>query len=174
MSYSLFFILEGDDDERFFMKIINPLLKEKYPKIQIWKYAQEKSQRILRLLKSIQSMQADYVFVKDIDDYPCITTCKEQLVCRSNGAMKENKIIIIVKEIESWYLAGCDENCCRKLGIRENLHSTDNINKERFNHMIPKRMSRIEFMLKILESFNIEIAQQRNRTLEYFLDEWVK
>ena len=34
----LFILIEGDDDERFFEKIINPLLDKKYNSITLWKY----------------------------------------------------------------------------------------------------------------------------------------
>ena len=79
----------------------------------------------------------------------------------------------MVKEIESWYLAGLDEKALKKLGIHKRIRTTDNVTKEEFNQLIPKNMPRIEFMRKILESYNVEIAKERNRSFGYFLNKWI-
>ena len=42
MGSKLFIFIEGDDDERFFNRIIIPMFEKKYDKVQLWKYAQKK------------------------------------------------------------------------------------------------------------------------------------
>ena len=86
----------------------------------------------------------------------------------------ETKIIVVVKEIESWYLAGLDENTSKKLGIRKKIGTIDNITKEHFNQLIPGTMPRIEFMRKILENYDVEIAKERCGSFGYFLNKWGK
>ena len=51
----LFILIEGDDDERFFEKIINPLLDEKYDSITLWKYSQETNKRINNIIRGIKN-----------------------------------------------------------------------------------------------------------------------
>ncbi len=174
MSYKrLFILLEGNDDERFFDKIVKSLLQERYSVIKIWKYSQRKQEKIVDLVKSINSMKADYIFARDINASPCITTKKEKIT----GEFKqitEDKIIVVVKEIESWYLAGLDENTSKKVGIRKKIRTEDRITKEDFNQLIPKNMPRIEFMRNILENYDVEIAKRRNRSFGYFLNKWGK
>ncbi|PNR93615.1 MULTISPECIES: hypothetical protein [unclassified Petrotoga] len=64
MDYKMLFILvEGDDDKRFFEKIITPLFEGKYDQVKVWKYAQQKKEKVSKFLKSIKGMNADYIFV---------------------------------------------------------------------------------------------------------------
>jgi hypothetical protein len=174
MSYTLLFILlEGDDDERFFEKIVKSVLQKRYSAIKIWKYSQQKQERMVNLVKSINSMKADYIFARDFNDSPCITAKKESITGKFKQ-ITEDKIIVVVKEIESWYLAGLDENTSKKVGIRKKIRTEDRITKEDFNQLIPKNMPRIEFMRNILENYDVEIAKRRNRSFGYFLNKWGK
>jgi hypothetical protein len=169
----LFLLLEGDDDERFFEKILKPLLQKRYSTIKCWKYSQRKQERIVNLVKSINSMKADYIFARDFNDAPCITAKKERITGKFKQ-ITEDKIIVVVKEIESWYLAGLDEKTSKKVGIRKKIRTEDRITKEYFNQLIPKNMPRIEFMRKILENYDVEIAKERCGSFGYFLNKWGK
>jgi len=102
MAYKLLFILlEGDDDERFFEKIAKPFLQKRYSAIKFWKYSQRKKEKIVNFVKSINSMKADYIFARDCNDAPCVTAKKERITGKFNQ-LKKDKIIVVVKEIESW------------------------------------------------------------------------
>ena len=84
----------------------------------------------------------------------------------------KSKIIVVIKEIESWYLAGLDNKVCRQLKIN-NFADTDNVTKEKFNALIPKKFtSRIDFMSEILKYFSIEIAKQKNNSFQYFVEKY--
>lgn len=125
MPYKLLFILlEGDDDERFFEKIVKPHLQKRYSTTKFWKYSQQKQERIVNIVKSINSMKADYICVRDFNDAPCITAKKEKITGK-------------------------------------------------FNQLIPKNMPRIEFMVEILENYDVEIAKGRNRSFGYFMNKWI-
>jgi hypothetical protein len=78
----------------------------------------------------------------------------------------------VIKEIESWYLAGLTDESIQKFKIRS-FKTTDDITKEKFDNSIPKKFdSRIDFMLEILRYFSIEIANQKNKSFKYFDDKY--
>ncbi|MGB9878320.1 MAG: hypothetical protein ACPLPS_11195, partial [bacterium] len=68
--------------------------------------------------------------------------------------LNRDRILIVVKEIESWYLAGlCDSNR-KKLRIKHSP-TTDDLTKEKFNALIPKKfVSRRSFMQALLDTFS--------------------
>ena len=175
MDYKLLFIfIEGNDDKRFFESVVEPYLQERYSAIKFQKYAKEDKKWKVKFIKSINLMKADYICVGDIDDVSCITAKKEKLTDDFGKKITADRIAIVIKEIESWYLAGLDEKTSKKLGIRnKKIKTTDNINKEYFNQLIPKNVPRTEFMLKILENYDVEIAEGKNVSFGYFLNKWM-
>jgi len=163
----LFIFVEGGDDERFFNKIFIPKFREKYNLVKIIKYATMKKEKIDNFIKSIKAIKADYIYLTDINNSPCITAKKEKTQSKYKN-IDNDKVIVVVKEIESWYLAGLDNKVCKQLKIN-NLANTDNVTKEKFNAMIPKEFtSRIDFMSEILKNFSIKIAKQKNNSFRYF------
>jgi len=83
--------------------------------------------------------------------------------------LPDDRIVVIIREIESWYLAGLDESAQKHLHIRP-FDTTNHITKELFNRMIPKTYtSRIAFMADILGLYSVPEAQIRNRSFSYFL-----
>lgn len=86
--------------------------------------------------------------------------------------IENDKIIVVIKEIESWYLAGLDDEEYKRFEMHT-LSNTDDITKEQFNDLIPKKFdSRIDFLLEILKSFSIEIAKQKNKSFRYFSEKY--
>jgi len=167
----LFIWVEGNDDERFFNKIFIPKFKEKYDTVNIIKYAKLKKERIDNFIKSIKAMGADYIYLMDINNSTCVTSKKEEIEKKHPNIDKE-KIIVVVKEIESWYLAGLDNMVCNQLKIK-NFANTDNITKEKFNALIPRKFtSRIDFMSETLKNFSIEIAKHKNNSFKYFVEKY--
>ncbi len=113
-------------------------------------------------------MKADYIYTADIDDVPCITAKKQGIQDKLKNIDEEN-IAVVIKEVESWYLAGLGNAQSKNLRIRT-FSSTDNITKEQFNSMIPKIFdSRIDFMLEILKYFSIQMAKRKNKSFRYFI-----
>lgn len=170
--YKLLFIwVEGDDDERFFDKILKPKLQEKYDVVKIIRYAAMKRERVDNFIKNIKAMGADYIYLTDINDSPCITAKKGETQSKYKN-IDNGKMIVVVKEVESWYLAGLDNNVCKQLKIG-NFANTDNVTKEKFKALIPKEFtSRIDFMSEILKNFSIEIAKQKNNSFQYFVEKY--
>ena len=85
-------------------------------------------------------------------------------------AVDEDRIIVVIKEIESWYCAGLRDEDLKKFKIYSSK-TTDTITKDQFNKLIPKVFtSRIDFMLETLKWFSIEIAKQKNKSFSYFIE----
>lgn len=168
MPYKRIFIwVEGDDDERFFSNIIEPKLKSKYNDIKVVKWGKHKKEYIKKFIRSINSMKGGYIFVRDFDNASCIINRKEKTK-ECYQFLDENKIFIVVTEIEGWYLAGLNVESSEKLKIK-NFKDTNDIVKEQFDELIPSKFdSRIDFMKEILKMFTIDIAKKKNNSFEYF------
>jgi hypothetical protein len=138
----------------------------------IWKYSGKTNKKINSMLSSIKQMNAEYIFIRDMDDNPCITQSKEHVISTGKN-VDIKRIIIIEKEIECWYIAGLSSTASKQLKISYTGRS-DMINKERFNQLIPKKYSsRLDFMIDILEHFSVSTAKRRNRSFQYLLDDYL-
>jgi len=172
MSYNQMFIfVEGEDDARFFEEIIEPKLKKKYNFVRMIKYANQPIKKIDNYIKSINAMAGDYIFVTDINNSPCVTD-KKQKIQNKYRTIRGDRIIVVIKEIEGWYLAGLGNTEAKKLKIGA-YDVTDTITKEQFNSLIHKKYdSRIDFMLEILKIFSIGLAKQKNSSFGYFIEKY--
>jgi len=167
----LFVLVEGDDDERFFERIIIELFEGRYSSVKLWQYAQEKADRVEALLRSIKAMGADYIFATDVNQEPCVTSKKERVVRKYKGLDRRN-VIVVRKEIESWYLAGVSkaDSATLKMPV---LDRTDNIGKEVLDDLAAKRTaSKIDLMVEILKRFSLDAACARNTSLQYFVTKY--
>lgn len=174
MSYKKLYIwVEGPDDERFFNRIVLPILSNNYDNIKILQYAKETLTWRKNFLKSMIAMGADYIFVADVNSASCVTAKKEKIK-QDLPNISEDKIIIVIQEIESWYLAGLNEVGYKEIGISKYKNSTNEINKEQFNKLMPNKFkdSRIDFMQEILRLFDVETAKGKNVSLSYFLSKY--
>jgi len=162
----LFLCVEGGDDDRFFKNVIAPTYQQDYDLVQVTPYRNWGRRKVDAFLASVKAMNADYIFVADINSAPCITARKEEIQALYRNA-DEDRIVVVVKEIEGWYLAGLDASNCRRLGLRP-LRNTDDITKEDFGRLMPSRYdSRIDFMAEILGCFATAIAKRKNRSFRY-------
>jgi len=116
-------------------------------------------------------MKSTYIFFTDFDYSHCITEKKNRIKATLKH-IDENSIIVVVAEIESWFLAGFDENKIKKLNIKP-YQNTDSITKEQFNKLIPRKInSRIIFIEEILESFSCNLAMTKNISFKYFMGKY--
>jgi len=173
----LYIFVEGDDDERFFREILLPRLWGEYNDINIIKYAQKskKFEYTEKFIKSIQKMRdANYIYVTDINDFQCVVTKKQKIKELIRG-IDYDKIFVVIKEIESWYLAGLDSKLAKNLGIKKKIpDTTDTVTKEQFYNLMPKKFdSKIDFMREILKNFSIEIAKKKNKSFKYFVENMI-
>lgn len=171
MSYrQLWVLVEGNDDERL-IQCVKPELERLYNTVRIYKYANVANKRIKEFLRVMrQTPSWDYVYLEDINSAACVTSKKDKIVEKYRDRMERDRIVVVVMEIESWYLAGLDEGDRNEL-VAESFGRTDDITKERFNNMMPRRRfgSRIDYMGELLKRFRISTAATNNRSFEYFM-----
>ena len=171
MKKRLFILVEGEDDVRFFGRIIKPFFVNSYHSVDIIPYASTKRLKINNFLISISQMNHDYILVADIDNERSVRDKKQILYhwfTNINGA----SIVVVIKEIESWYYAGLPDAVAQKLGVPV-LSSTDELTKEDFNALIPASFdSRIDFMFEILKAFSPGTAAHRNHSFKFFMDHY--
>ncbi len=172
----LYIFVEGDDDARFFERILVPLLARKNKIAKVIKYAQkpDKLAWVGKYAKSIEAQGADWVVVTDLDRAPCATARKEQIsAALKRVGVKLPRVAVVVKMIESWYVAGLTKEAWKELGIRGRMPRSDSVGKEQFNRLIPSRFdSRIDFMLEVLKRFTTEEAKKKNRSFGYWLEKY--
>lgn len=110
----LIIFVEGNDDERFFERIVVPVLKKKFDSVKLVKYAQMKKERLESYIRSITSAGWDYIYVTDMDDSPCVTARKQQIQNYLPN-IDPKRVVVVIREIESWYLAGLNKDKSRDL-----------------------------------------------------------
>jgi hypothetical protein len=163
-------LVEGRDDKEFFEAVIRPILEEKYDHVQVWEYAGATIERRMSYIRSAQAMKADYLFVADVNTSPCITERKGHLIDSHKGVIDAGRTIVVLREIESWYLAGVDDGACQELGVPV-LRHTDSVTKEQFEDLVPGRfISAVKFMAEVLRRFRVETARRKNRSFGYLMD----
>ena len=168
MKTRMFILVEGEDDVRFFGRIIKPLLIGRYDAVEIIPYASIKRSKVSSFLKSIRLMKNDYIFVADIDTERSVRDKKQILYSHFNHIDGSN-IIVVIKEIESWYYAGLPGESAQSLSVPD-LSFTDELTKEDFNNLIPPKFdSRIDFMFELLKYFSIDTAEKKNQSFRFFI-----
>ncbi len=164
----LFILIEGDDEERFIQAVLEPLFLSQYDHVQVWQYAQETPRKTRNLIRSIQSMGADCIFIRDFDRGPCITSIKEAVQKKYGKHINAESILVVVREIEGWYAAGINSDAAAELDI-DALATTDDLTKEQFNQSAPKRFgSSIVFKREVLKRFDMDTARRKNKSFAYF------
>jgi len=186
MSYKRLLIwVEGEDDERFFNKIIKPKFEKKYDWVEVRPYYGGKiknkkirkkiSNRIknMRRIELSTSSIFDYILAVDFDFNSSrkIRNIKQSLE-KLIKDIDKNRILVVIEEIESWYLAGLDSVVSKKFKI-PNFRTTDTVTKEWFDDLIPVKFSpRRVFMLETLKYFSTRTARKKNGSFNYFITKY--
>lgn len=155
------FFVEGPDDETFFKKMFAT------QEINFYQYAQKAPIKVNSFLKTLNSLNDNYLFFADADG----TTIEDKKVklLTKYPYLNESRIFIVQYEIESWYLAGADKSFCDKYRIKKYLTTTDSLTKEMFLDFISQsRETRLNIMILILSNFNCELAVSRNSSFAIF------
>lgn len=156
---TLFLFVEGSDDERFVRKhYANKNIKP-------INYANMTPKSVNNMLRGIKHGNSSYLFFTDSDG--CSSDVRIQRTVNKYTECESSQVIVVCFEIESWYLAGLNQQDSQKMGVKF-VSITDSITKEQFNAMIPKKMSRLDFLLEILQKFDCEGALQRNASYRKF------
>ncbi len=161
-------LVEGPDDVRFFERVLVERLKNRYDAVRLVPYACLRRTAVDRLLRGFAHLGEAYLIVADIDNEPSVRAKKRVILNRFEEA-RPGAIAVVIMEIESWYLAGADDGFLGQCGLLP-LPSTDYVTKEGFNALIPRPyLSRVGFMLDLLDGYSLERGAERNRSLAFFL-----
>lgn len=161
----LYLMVEGDDDARFVERIVIPKLSSRYDLVQAWKFAQKKAAKVNAFLRSIKAMGADYLLLADINAHSCFPM-KRMALLAAFPELEAEKTVIVVREIESWYLAGLPDD--NPLGVRAPKNTCE-LTKERFDASMPKAFDlRRDYMIEVLKHLDIRTATTRNSSFLYF------
>lgn len=181
MSYKrLLILVEGDTDREFLTRVFKPLINHKYNLIQYKEYSQKKYREIKDYIKTFKSidkktgMAADYIYIRDINNKPCVTEIKKEIKKKVKNIDPE-KIVIVIKEIESWYLAGIPEDKIDEFNIqRLRNKNVNDLTKEDFKQLYKdsKFKSDIDFLAEVLKNFDIETAKQKSKSFRYFIEKF--
>lgn len=170
---SLYLLAEGNDDTRFLKSIIKPIFDKVYKVVFVQQHAQKSSRFIKGLITSIKENDDDYFYFNDINSNICITKKKQELI-KTYPFIDLNKIIVVIKKIEAWYLAGLNESSSGSLEM-EYLNQTDDIGKSKFAEIMPKRFNiKTDFMIEILKKYSIDAAIVKNSSFSYFHNKYCK
>ncbi len=163
----LYIMVEGPDDKRFFERIVEPQIGRHFRSVSIVQYSGWPPKKRKQFLNAVQAMPANYLYVADNDGSPCVSVKKKKLLSIVDN-LNLNLIAIVIEEIESWYLAGVNENDSKILGLSL-PGNTDKVNKEKFRSLRPKRFETdVEFMLELLNLFSMDAARKKNKSFDYF------
>jgi hypothetical protein len=164
---TLLVFVEGGSDRRFFERAIQPFALPL--RMRVVEYASVPNREINRILVEKRRIGSPCMFVKDRDLAPCATSRKEK-VQETHPPLAARDIVVVSREIESWYMAGITKETAKRLGIRNLPDKTDECVKRDFDQCKPSRFkSDIDFMLEILKQFDVPLARSRNSSFDYLL-----
>ncbi len=161
----LYLFVEGDTDERFVRRVLIPRLSSRYDWIYTFRYAQEKEEKVNSHLRSVKAMGAAYFFLADINAFHCFPEKRRDLL-ETFTQLDTERVVIVVSEIESWYLAGLPADNPWDVQVPTD---TSGITKEQFNFTVPNGFdSQIAYMVEVLKVFDVHAAAQKNPSFHYF------
>lgn len=164
-------LIEGNRDEDFIKWIVKPIMigASKYSDISTYKFARMPKHINESYVETVLDMKGDILCLTDITGFQRKKDKKKQVQQDHIGNIGNDKVVIVIREIESWYLAGVNSSCCRRLRI-DHYHMTDSIDKEKFHEIIAKSKfkPRVACCLEILRNYDITLAKQRNRSFNCF------
>lgn len=166
--------VEGPSDQRFFDKAIKPEFERQYGrnKVHIRQYSNIKKESVIKVTNDFEANDDHYICVGDIDKAPCASIKKQEMRDGKFENVDDDRMIIVVKEIEGWYLAGLNDDVCKRFGFSP-LSNTDKAGKGQFEKLQRVKFSSDrDFMIEILKFFDIEIAKCKNKSFKYFAEKY--
>ena len=168
----LWLLVEGTDDRRFCNEALLPVFQKTFNHVAIWEYSQQKLAKTVSFIRSMESMNADYLLFGDIDERPRVTATKDELTAQL-PVLSWDRVVVVRSEIEAWYLAGLDESACRDLHL-DQVADVDAVTKEQFDHLVGGRVNHTNAMVNILKRYDVEVARRRSPSFRYFWQKHVQ
>ena len=149
------------------------ILLHKYRVVRIRKYASER-RSILEWLISLIDINDEYIFVVDMDKAKNDTEKKNFVTENIADNVEHKKIVIVIKEIESWYQAGLNQKDSGSLGIRY-APNTELVTKGMLYDAMPDIfINKDDFLIEILKNFTVDNAKKHNKSFRSCYDKIIK
>ena len=166
-----YILVEGQSDKLFVDRILLPEILARRPGLYVKsvEHAEKSSKLVRGIVGTATKSGKHYVFLCDLDNCSCYGLKRTEST-NKYPCLDRTRIVVVNREIESWYLAGLDSTCCHDLGIPF-IPRTDGITKERFAEMRPSRLrTNLDFMLEILDLYDLQhaLSEARSGSLAYF------
>ncbi|MBB6401605.1 hypothetical protein HNP92_000910 [Methanococcus maripaludis] len=164
---NLFILVENVDEQRFFeSKPIKNLFVNKYgtsPNVLL--YGCDTPENTNKYVKICDDNSWLYIVIRGNTSKFDISTCSR---------INTQKIETVILEIESWYIAGLNQNSCNDLGVKY-VGNTDLLNKTIFNKITSSENadSNVPIMIKILEKYDVEHALHNNHSFKEFYEKYL-
>ena len=160
-----YIFVEGLDDEEFIDEIIKNI-----ENVRVIQYSSTKKEKVNSMIQTINRMKEKYILLADLDEKD-EKTRKSELKRKYPDIYCEN-IYFSIQEIEAWYLAGISKNNIKKYKVnRRYLLDTQNITKEKFEKIFKNSRDTLHIAkVNILSEYDINIAKERNNSLNVFLE----
>jgi hypothetical protein len=168
----LYVLCEGDDDERFFDRVVQPRLSYSDREVKYFQYAECPHEDVRNLLHSILDMRADgidadYLFLRDYDRAPCKAFRFDEIDRAYDELVARDRTFLVVQMIESWYVAGLANQHALPM-LDDAPSQTDDLLKRDVETMRAEDADRVDVLQEILKHFDIERARYKNDSFEYF------
>lgn len=168
----LYVLCEGDDDQQFIERVVEPRLSYADHEVKYFQYAEYSAKEVRRLIRSIDGMrsdglEADYLFFRDFDRAPCKQLHFEEIDRQYDELISRDRTFLVVQMIESWYVAGLEKQ--HPLSTLGNAPpQTNDLIKQDFENLMDENANRTNVLQEILKHFDLDRARYKNRSFEYF------
>lgn len=168
----LYVLCEGDDDERFFSRVVQPCLSYAGHEVKYFQYAECPHEDVRNILHSIEYMaangiDADYLFLRDFDRASCKTSRLDEIDRKYDGLVARDRTFLVVQMIESWYVAGLENQHSVPM-LDDAPSQTDDLLKRDFENMMADDADRLDVLQEIFKHFDVDRARYKNTSFEYF------
>lgn len=168
----LYVLCEGDDDQQFIERVVEPRLSYAEHEVKYFQYAEYSAKEVRGLIRSIDGMRsdgldADYLFFRDFDRAPCKQLRFEDIDRQYDELISRDRTFLVVQMIESWYVAGLENQ--HPLSMLDDAPpQTDDLVKQDFKNLMGEDTNRTDVLQEILKHFDVERARYKNRSFEHF------
>lgn len=171
MRTDFYILVEGPDDHRFFSRVLRSAFSN-LGIVHIVETSRMKRSYFSALMERIKSDAVGYLFVHDFDHAICVPARKDDLR-EKHPEVELERMMIVVQEIESWYMAGLTQAQSQKLQIPV-YGQTDDLTKGRFEDIVSSNFGTVKLAkLSLLEAFSVDEARKNNTSFEYLFRKFI-